>query len=492
MGIGKEISVFEKLSQLTKKKVEEYKIASEANIVSIIYKNPEFLTDIDITIKDFSINYWKVYFEIARCLYIEEGKKTLDETTVGLYLLKHPKLNAVFDEFGGYRVIEESSKYVKIENFDGYLNELKKWNVVLSMIDSGIMVYDKLSDYVDMSLEDIYNEQEAMLNHIFSNIGNAEYTSHDIGDGIYELIDDLDEGIANGLPYHNLPKLTEETGGQILGSVNLIGGLSNIGKSTFVRNAVLPSIIKYDERIVIMLNEEDLSKWQRELLVNIANNILKKSLRKKTVRKGNFAVNDKSVLKEAADWLVENTKNKNITIITFKTFKTSRAIKVIRKYAALGVKYFILDTFKVDSGKTSEQPWISMGENMVSIYDTVKKENKNVNISITFQLAKSSSRQRYYTMDNIGVAKNIVDPASTCLMIRKIFDDEFPGESHELDITDINGSKVFLDNTKNYQLVFIVKNREGAAQTYQIVIEHDLSRNILREVGVCNNIKLDF
>ena len=53
-----------------------------------------------------------------------------------------------------------------------------------------------------------------------------------------------------------MPILTKETGGQYLGSITLVGGLSNVGKSTFARTSTLPSIIKNKEKIVLMLNED--------------------------------------------------------------------------------------------------------------------------------------------------------------------------------------------------------------------------------------------
>ena len=37
---------------------------------------------------------------------------------------------------------------------------------------------------------------------------------------------------------------------------------------------------------------------------------------------------------------------------------------------------------------------------------------------------------------------------------------------------------------RNYQIIFIVKNREGSANQFQIVVEHDMSRNIMKEVGI--------
>ena len=112
-------------------------------------------------------------------------------------------------------------------------------------------------------------------------------------------------------------------------------------------------------------------------------------------------------------------------------------------------------------------------------------------------MAKSSARQRFYSQDNIGQAKNIVDVASTCLMIRDVFEDEYTGEKNALKVYKLEGKNgkskipVNLDHDKHYQLIFIVKNREGAANNYQIVIEHDMSRNLLKEVGF-TSVPVDF
>ena len=108
---------------------------------------------------------------------------------------------------------------------------------------------------------------------------------------------------------------------------------------------------------------------------------------------------------------------------------------------------------------------------------------------ITFQLAKGSAKQRYYTQDNIGVSKNIVDPVSTCIMIRDLFEDELSGEKHELKVYKMGGQNgkskipVKLDPEKYYQIVFIIKNREGA-HNYQLVIEHNMATNEMKEVGM--------
>lgn len=479
------------------KTVKEYKLACEANIVSIFFKKPDLMYDYQLKLEDFTENTWRVYWQIAYDIVIKEKKSTLDEITVGLYLEKHSKLKQKYDEYGGFDTIEKATEYVKIENINGYIAELNKWNTVLMLLKNKFPVYDRLSEFADMSLDDIYVEYEAILNHIFIN-ADEETKSYSIEEGIDELIDELNEGIAVGLPYNDMALLNKETGGQMTGNITLVGGLSNMGKTTLVRSMCIPSIIKHGEKLVIMINEEGKKKWQREMLVWVANNIYKFDLQKFVVRDGKYLDEVMEMLRKCADWIKSKASDNTITIIPFNKYRTEKAIKVIKKYASLGVKYFILDTFKADSGSRNDKMWLEMQQAMVDIYDAVKSDGgKDVHITITFQLAKSSARQRFYSQDNIGQAKNIIDVASTCIMIRDVFDDEYTGEKNALKVYKLEGKNgkskipVNLDHDKHYQLLFIVKNREGAANTVQIVVEHDMSRNLLKEVGF-TSVPVDF
>jgi len=479
-------------------KIKEFKLNCEANIVSIMYKNPELIyTNEKMKVEDFSNNIWRVYFNIAYDIVIKEKKQSLDEITVGLYLEKHDKLKVKYEEYLGYDTIEKAKEYVKEENLVGYIEELYKWNAVLGLLKAKFPVYDQLSKFVDMNQEEIYAYYETHLNHIFINV-EGEVKSYNIADEIDVLIEELNEGLAVGLSFYNLPMLTKETGGMLCGNITLIGGLSNVGKSTIARNTVIPSIIEKNEKLVIMLNEDGLKKWQREMLVWISNNILKEDLQKYVVRDGKYNEKIKDILYRSAEWLKQQKDNKTITIIPFQRYSTARAIKVMKKYASLGVTNFMIDTFKNDAGKVSDSAWLEMMQNMVEIYDVVKPESKNLHITITFQLEKGkTARQRYYSQDNIGMSKNMIDPASTCFMVRNIFEDEYSGGKNELKVFRLEGKNgktklpVTLSRDKNYQIIFIVKNREGSANQYQIVVEHDMSRNLLKEIGI-TNVPVDF
>ena len=61
------------------KKINEYKEACEANVVSIIYKEPDLLRENNIELKEFTNNIWRVYFEIAKEIIITEKKNVLDK-----------------------------------------------------------------------------------------------------------------------------------------------------------------------------------------------------------------------------------------------------------------------------------------------------------------------------------------------------------------------------------------------------------------------------
>lgn len=493
---NKKPTPFEKELIETIQEVAGYKLNCEANIVSILYRKPELFFENNLQRDEFNNNIWKVYWQIAHDIVIVEKKNILDDVTIGFYLEKHSKLKEKYDEYGGYETISQAGAYVKVENLDGYIQELRKWNCVIKLAKRGFPVKNRLSEYCDMTAEEIYNEHEAFLNDTFVNI-DCDIKSYDIGEDIDKLIDELDEGNAIGLPYYNLDMLTKETGGQYLGSITLIGGLSNVGKSTLARTSTIPSIIKNKERIVIMLNEDGNKKWQRELLVWVANNIFKEELPKYVVRDGHYTDEVKAILHKSSDWLKEQTKNHLITIIPFTKYSTSRAIKVINKYASLGVKYFLLDTFKMDAGKVNDNSWLEMQQNMVEINDVIKPESKNLHILITFQLNKGSAKQRFYTQDNVGLAKNIIDPVSTCIMVRDVYEDEYTGGKRELKVYRLEGKNnktkipVKLERDKRYQILFIVKNREGSANTYQVVIEHNMSKNTIKEVGI-TNVPIDF
>ena len=162
----------------------------------------------------------------------------------------------------------------------------------------------------------------------------------------------------------------------------------------------------------------------------------------------------------------------------------------------MGVRLFVLDTLKESADSRNIETWKSMERDMVDLYDVVKPAAKNVALFVTYQLGKASVKLRYLTNNEIGQAKNILDVFSVNLMMRKPFEDEFPGGSHEIKAYKL-GSKAntkipyILQRDKHYMITFITKNRFGVTDQFQIISEYDLSMNKHQDVAICN-IAQDF
>lgn len=486
----KKLTTFEEEQVATAKKIIEYKLACEANIVSILYKNPDEIYNVNLTLDDISNNIWRVYFQIAHDIILVEGKSTLDDITIGLYLEKHLKLKQKYDEYGGYATIQAATGYVNVENLDGYVAELRKWKAVLQLCKKGFPVKDRLSEFVDMTEEEIYNEQEAYLNHIFTTLSFG-IKSYNVFEGIHEFIDELNDNSDVGLPFYNANLLTSETGGWNLnGNIYGLGGASGTGKSTMVFNYIIPSAIKTGEKVVFIINEEDERKMKKELVIWVANNIFKEELHKRTLRDGSFNEETYALLRKCANWIEEKKEQQIFTVIPLEHYSVNIVIKIIKKYSsAFGIRMFVLDTLKESFDAMTDDIYKSMMRDMIKLYDVVKPSARNVGLFVTYQLGKSSIKLRYLTSNEIGQAKSIIDVMSVNFMMRRPFENEYEGGTKELECYRIEGkSKVIfkLKKTDNPMITFVTKNRFGEANTHQIVSSCNLSTNVYGDIGYCN------
>ena len=469
------------------KDVVQYKSVCEANVVGCLWLQPDLYDTYDsLTEDDFSKDVWKLLFIIGREIYRGENKKVLDDITTGLYLEKHPKMKETYEKYGGYNTIDELKGYVKIENLDGYIEEMMKWQKVLDLHRLKFPIEHMIDKIKDISLEELYNFYEAQLNHVFmSNVSGAT-KSHNLCEGIHSLIDECNEGGDVGFPI--TPKmLNDEINGLSEGNITIVGAGSGVGKTTHTIEWLFPNMIEYNEQLVMVINEQDEKKMRQELVVWVANNIFGGKFNKKRLRQGKFDEVELELLRKCADWIEKQKENKNITIIPLATYTVEVMIKIIKKYSALGVKHFVLDTFK-ESDDAIGESWKTMMLNMRQLYDIVKPSVKNVQLWITVQLNKGV-QNKYLTQANIGMSKNIVDVASVVILMRRLREEEKKeGGLKAFQLKGANGDSkvpVTLNPNKNYVIIFLDKNRFGSSGEYQIVAESNLGLNTYTEVGLC-------
>ena len=481
------LSAFEKQQAEIAKQILEYKLGAEASIVSMIYKNPDLIRETNLSLNDFHHNCWRVFFEIAKDLIINEKKVTLSEVDIGLYLEKHPKLaDKYYNEYGGYYTIKSAGAYIQEENFDSYVRDLRKWNTVAKLIKRGFPCSkERLSEICDMSAEDLYDEYTVYLNDIFANIDN-NIKSYNGFDGMKNLIDELDAGKNVGIPFANCKILNQETGGMLGGNIIGFGASSGVGKSTLSINYIFPTIMKHDLKALFIINEEDENKFKKEALVWYCSNVLKHPIPKRILRDGNFDKETKEVLYKAAEWFESEKEKRHITIIPLEQYTARTVVKLIKKYTKMGCDVIVLDTLKESYDSRDKESWKSLMTDCVDFYDCIK--HTNTSMIITYQLVKNKSK--YLTNADIGISKGILDIFSVNIFFRRPLQTEYEGGKDELycynPIKNSNSKLEFkLNKDKHYMIGFISKNRHGMSDI-QVISEADFSINKYEDLGYCH------
>lgn len=483
-----------KMQDKIHKEILTYKIPNEANVVGVFWKNSELYNEYKLNFNHFDnnkeSNIWKVYYVIGREI-VKEGKKKITDIEVGLYLEKHPKLRKVYENSGGYDIIDELSAYIDLDNAEGYINEFNKWWALIELNNRGWLKYDNIKDYIDYTSDDIYKIYNAQFNDIFIHT-SSNVKSYNLCSDLDELIEDADKGRLRGLPLHNSPIIDNMIGGIRRGELYMLGASSGIGKSTTMIQWLFPTIIAENEKMVVLLNEQDEKKFRREYLAWIMNNVYGAKFNKERWLQGHFTELEKDYLKKAVKYMKDIEERQNITIIPLQRYSVDLVIKLINKYSAMNVNYFVLDTLKPSTeSNNNQQVWLEMQQDAVRLYDCIKPSANNVALWVNLQLTKAVEHERFLGLSSIGVSKNVVDPASTFIAMRKLWNIEREGESNQVDIIeyfddDMKSKHKFSiesDNHINHNVFFVPKTREGNGN-FQVVSENNLDRNTYKEKGI--------
>ena len=138
-----------------------------------------------------------------------------------------------------------------------------------------------------------------------------------------------------------------------LGTMTGLGGLSGSGKSLLAFNYIIPSAIENNFPTVFIINEEDEKRYKKEMIIWVANNIFNANVSKYQLRNGHFGEELMKIFQQCADWIEDKKEEHVLTIVPLQTYSVNLAIKVIKKYARMGVQYFVLDTMKPSANAIS-------------------------------------------------------------------------------------------------------------------------------------------
>lgn len=470
--------------------LKKHKQLSELQYVVSLYKNPIYLDEYGVDRRKITNKGWRLYYEIILRMVDNKSYNVVDEINVDLYVTQSKDLKKEYDKYGGWATIKEASSIIEEENIQNYRTDVIRYDALIKMANNGLPVerdWEKISDF---TYEELHTYSDGVVAGIFSDEESGEDQIHDIKHEMWDMIEQADKGISRGLPVSSR-LLNSSINGQILGNITMLAAASGVGKSFLTLCLTMPSFIENEVPTLIMCNEEDLAKWQRELITWVANNVIKNKGKDKRTPfiksrfyQGNFTTEEWEILKEAKEWVDQKIKDGLITFMSFNSFSMEKAIRQIKNQTATkGIKYFIIDTLKLDNdtgSNVTDLAWLQLQQNMVKLYNVIKPTAKNVHVWVTYQLNKST-KTRFLDQTSLGMSKNVADVVSTLLLTRRVLTNEKSG-SGSLTVKTFENKEKQLNPDEDYRIIFVDKNRSGSTSR-QIVLGVDMGRNKIRDVG---------
>lgn len=474
-------------------KINENREEIEAPFVFCFWKDPDLYDDYkfvndkkDETLKSEDAQF---YFNLGKALY-DAGFRKFDNITVYGFLQNKPNVKETFEDYGGYREVENFKQLVNVENVDAYFDKIAKLNTLEALCELTFNSFEDVSKFDKMSSQQVYDYFEYKLSDIsITSTHDVEEESLVIDD---EFIEECNTGDAVGISYaKNCPIMNYLTLGVPLGEMFMIAGHSGVGKSSFVfENMVLP-MAEESVKVAIVSNEMRSKDYKIMLLSHILTKELNYwGLTRKQIKMGHFTNEQREMLNKAKK--ISQEKYSSLGFIKLFDNDIGKVLKYIKKKSKRGYQIFVWDTMKSDDS-LDEKMFLQLLINSRKVFQLASKEN--IAIIPTYQLALYTVNQRYLDASCLANGKQIKEVFSEMIYMRQLWQDEYTGEKYDCKAYQLQKNEdgkytkvkrmIELDKDKKYIVAFLDKTRNDEDKQ-QVLYEVNGRFNSWKEIGYCN------
>jgi replicative DNA helicase len=464
----------------------------EANFIFCLWKDPELFSDYEKEVRadrDLLTEDGRFYYSLAYEMY-KLGYKSFDDASIFSYVEGKETLKNGFTRRGGYKTVDEIKRILNEENVETYYDELAKANMLMKLHDKGFNVVSELPKFKKMTTSQLYDYFEYQLDNVFLNRGSGvKIEDLDIDE---EFINDCDTGVEKGLSYASTcPLLNFHTLGLHKANVQIFGGFSGTGKSSFCVSSYVFPILDQGEKIVIVANEMNKKAWQHIFVATILSQKLNYfGLPRKKQKMGGFNTEQREMMDKAKQYYDEHYKGR-IKFVKIFDYSVEDVKRVFRKMKKQGFNYGIYDTFKSEDAASANVTGelIEASKQLLQV-----AEKEEMCIIITMQLAIYMENTRYLTAATLSNAKGVKEVVSELLLTRPVWDDEMPGEKFDIKPyrfkKDSQGKytkikeEILLNPEKKYRIIFLDKSRNDEGEA-AFLYQFDGAWNKWTELGYC-------
>lgn len=495
---------------------EEYlegRVYIEGNVIGCLWKDPLLLDDTDIKKEMFITKDGRFLFSAVRSLK-KRGLNEMD--SAGVYSNMTDKEAELFDKIGGFDAVQDIMESVSLNNFDTYYDNLIRENTFCHLYDMGIdsSVEQEWQGHTLVPLEvfrrgrneDLIAFWETKLSMLPTAASSKILEDEDV-DFDEEWLASVSSGTEQGDPFDYAefndvevqcyPILSEMISGLLPRTTTMLGAYSSVGKSTWWVTVYM-ALLTAGKKVLIISNEESVSKMKQKLMVWIAKNIFKYDrLTKRRLTSGDYSMEDKRMIEKIIQFWRDNEFDKRLKYIFINDADVTLASKKIREYHLKeGFDVVCYDTFKIQA---SDMENVRQDLALVRDSRTLDKLAKKYDLIMlcSVQLAEHMKGKLWLDSSCLSNSKQIKEQLENLFLMRNAFEEELDATAPKYYLRPFNRKKVngiwideevVLDPTKTYKVLFVEKSRAGAnsADTNSaILMEFDGDHSIFREVCKC-------
>ena len=467
----------------------ENRLNIEACTISCIFKDPLLIDDSDLKSKDFITRDGRYYFSLAKYLR-DAGLSAFDEVAVTSHITE--EMQGAWEEHGGWEQIANAAEIVDTANFNKFLDDLYKYNTILSLYKDGFNVLVEIKDgdkkyrpidlfkREDWTSDTIVNWYESRM----ARIGTG-YTSKVLEEDFISFEDDFLESLiegdtagvpfeyagvdeVNGDPVSCFPFLSRQVSGVPESGSTAIGGYSSSGKSTFIITIIM-GLLHQGRKVMIVSNEEKIKRFKVKFILWCIYKYYKYyGLTRNKINSGNLTDEDIKYLNMAKDYWNEHFSNK-VKFVGIADSNMSLVKKKIREgVLRQGIDVAVYDTFKLNfDSATNNKEYLSLIEDSRTLDQLAKQYN--IIMLYTIQLTMSTNNRLWIDSSCLSQSKQIVEILENLFLIRNAFQEEIDPTNklycHPFRLEQVDGKwveKEFVPDPKAaWKFVFLTKCREG-------------------------------
>ena len=350
------------------KRLLQGRIENEGNLIGCFLNDVTLLQDAKLSPKQFLTSDGRFYYSLISSL-VNKGYGVIDEVGVLSAIGDKEDILEAFNKRGGYDTLEHLASVVNKINFDAYLEQFNKSNLLCEMHLDGWNLFNEITIknkkvvpfdlFQKMKTTDIVDFWDSKLASY--NLGSdADVCEEE--DIFFE--DDWEDNLelesemgvpydvcgvdVNGKPINGFKFLSNQTLGLHKGGLMMLAGFSGCGKSTAFVTLIM-ALLYRGEKIVILSNEERCQAFKVKFMsFLLARHNRYRNATKSKLSVGDLTNEDRAEIKKAKKYFNDNFKG-SLKFISLNTNDIHLIKKKIRDaHLREGYTGFLLDTFKLN------------------------------------------------------------------------------------------------------------------------------------------------